>query len=161
MKKFIKSNIKLVIGIVIGLIIAGTTVYAATVISGSDVSYSNTSSDLTSTNVQGAIDEVYNKVKNNTFKTNTAKTVYASSKGVCIERNNKLNCFKRNNWAVEKDHVQQVFSDVSCSVDSSYVECYVPSNFYCYVESSGFISCTDESDSSYCDVFSDGSVNCS
>ena len=61
MKKFIKSNIKLVIGIVIGLIIAGTTVYATTVLLGSDVSYSNTSSGLTSTNVQGVIDEIYKK----------------------------------------------------------------------------------------------------
>lgn len=63
-KKFIKNNIKLVIGIMIGLAIAGSIgVYAATVIASSNVEYSNTTSGLTATTVQGAIDEIYEKSK--------------------------------------------------------------------------------------------------
>ena len=59
-KKFIKNNIKLVIGIMIGLAIAGSIgVYAATVIASSSVSYDNSDSGLEATNLQDAIDEVY------------------------------------------------------------------------------------------------------
>ena len=62
-KKLTKGNFKLVIGIIVGMVIAGTTVYAATIISGNDVSYSNTTSGLKSTTVQEAIDEIYEKSK--------------------------------------------------------------------------------------------------
>ncbi len=63
----IKKNYKLVVGIIIGLLIAGTTVYAATIISSINVGYNNESSKLVADNVQDAIDEVYknvNEIKN-------------------------------------------------------------------------------------------------
>ncbi len=63
----IKRNYKLVVGIIIGLLIAGTTVYAATIISSINVGYSNENSKLVADNVQDAIDEVYknvNEIKN-------------------------------------------------------------------------------------------------
>lgn len=47
-------------GMILGGVIAGGWVYASTV-GASSVSYSNASSDLTSTNVQGAVDETYAK----------------------------------------------------------------------------------------------------
>ena len=50
----------------------GTGVYAATVILGSNVVYDNASSKLTSTNVQDAIDELYNK----TFVKKKNKSLY-------------------------------------------------------------------------------------
>ena len=63
-KKFIKNNIKLVIGIMIGLAIAGSIgVYAATVIASASVSYDNSNSGLISTNLQDALDEAYTKAK--------------------------------------------------------------------------------------------------
>ena len=63
-KKFIKSNIKVVIAFILGISIAGSIgVYAATVIASSNVEYSNTTSGLTATTVQGAIDEIYEKSK--------------------------------------------------------------------------------------------------
>ena len=165
--KYIKSNVKLVIGIIIGMVLPITTVYAATILFASNqVSYDNTTSGLSSTNVQDALDELDTMAANSgvpidpdTFKTNPEKTVYASSKGVCIKRNNKLSCFKINNWAEEQNHIQQVFSDVSCSVDSSRVTCSA-SDFLCYVYSSGYVRCTDKSDYSYCVVKADGSVKC-
>ena len=61
-KSFFRKNLKLFIGIIIGLIISGTGVYAATIIFNSNqVGYDNTSSGMTSTNVQDALDELYTK----------------------------------------------------------------------------------------------------
>ena len=61
-KNILKNNFKLVLGMIIGIVLASTTVYAATILFASDsVSYSNTNSGLTSTNVQGALDELYTK----------------------------------------------------------------------------------------------------
>ena len=65
LKDKIINNKKYILGIITGILISGTTVYAATVISASNVSYSNTSSKLSSTDVQSAIDELYDKTKNN------------------------------------------------------------------------------------------------
>ena len=59
--KFVKSNYKFILGIVVGLLITGG-VYAAT-ITATSVSYSNSSSGISSTNVQGAIDALYSKAK--------------------------------------------------------------------------------------------------
>ncbi len=58
-----KSNLKMVIGIFVGLVIGGITAYAAgTVLFQSNiVGYVNTESGLTSTNVKGALDELYTK----------------------------------------------------------------------------------------------------
>ena len=165
-KELFKKNIKLVIGFIVGGIVFGTGgVYAATTLLSQSVYYNNSTSGATSTNVQGALDELYTRANNivpidpDTFNTNTAKTVYASSKGVCIKRNGKLNCFKMNNWAEEQTHIQQVFSDISCNVNSSYVLCGA-SDFYCRVSSDGHVLCLARSDSSACDVSTDGSVHC-
>ena len=80
-------------------------------------------------------------------------------KSVCIVRNGNLSCFKNNNWDEEKNHVQQVFSDISCDVSSSLVGCDA-SDFDCSVDSSGDVFCDDFGSYEYCDVRSDGSVNC-
>ena len=58
--KIIKNNYKFIFGIFTGLILASTFVYAATYIAASNqVSYNNADSGLTSTDVQGALDELY------------------------------------------------------------------------------------------------------
>ena len=165
-KKFLLGNIKTVVAFILGIIISGTTVYAATIIFNSNqIGYDNTRSGMSVTNVQDALDELYTKAQNmvpidpNTFNTNTAKTVYASSKGLCIKRNNKLNCFKINNWSEEQTHIQQVFSDISCNVYSSYVDCNA-SDFRCYVYSNGIVGCIGRSDLSSCSVDTGGSVSC-
>ena len=63
-KKIIRDNKRVVKAFVLGGIALGTYgVYAATVISASDVSYSNTTSGISSTNVQDAIDALYTKAK--------------------------------------------------------------------------------------------------
>ena len=58
-KRFLIGNIKTVIAFVLGTLISGVTVYAATVIAASQVGYTPPSgSGISSTNVQGAIDEL-------------------------------------------------------------------------------------------------------
>ena len=61
MKELLKPNIKLIIGLVLGLIIAGgISIYALT-ISANDISYDNNISGLEANNVKDAIDELYSK----------------------------------------------------------------------------------------------------
>ena len=141
----------------------------------SDVPYTNNSQS----NVQGAIDDLYEKATNaggldssyidfTTLATNTNKTILASSAGVCIKRNNKVSCMKKGNWNVEKDHIQQIFSDVGAYNSSTGLGCYVnssnavciASDFYCNVYDDSYVNCRDKSDSSYCNVSGDGSVYC-
>ncbi len=61
-KNFMKSNVKLFIGIIIGGIIFGGSVAIVSAITGSQVTYTDTYS-LGATTVQGAIDALYNKTK--------------------------------------------------------------------------------------------------
>ena len=60
LRNFIKNNFKIVIAFTLGLLVAGTGVYAATVIAASSVSYSDNAS-LGATNVQDAIDKLNTK----------------------------------------------------------------------------------------------------
>ena len=169
--KHLKNNYKIIIGIIIGVVISGCGVYAATVIAASSVGYSDNAS-LGTTNVQDAIDKLNTKATTKIAeakkecpdgeicqKTNSKGTIFASKMGICINRNNIFQCFKINNWDVEKNHIQQVFSDVSCSVNSSYVNCNA-SDFRCYVFSGGYVRCYDDSDDSYCSVGASGNVYC-
>ncbi len=60
MKNLIKENKITIFGIIIGIILATTTVYAATIYySGSEIVYTPTSG-MSSTDVQSALDELYN-----------------------------------------------------------------------------------------------------
>ena len=59
--KFIKKKFKLVVAFSIGFILAGTSVYAANTIYSKNVTYDNSKSGLSATNVQDALDETYNK----------------------------------------------------------------------------------------------------
>ncbi len=64
-KSYLKTNFKgIMIGIVIGVLLCGTIgVCAATYFESNLVTYDNTESGLNSTDVQGAIDELYNACK--------------------------------------------------------------------------------------------------
>ena len=171
--KFIKSNIKLVIGIIIGSVISGTTVYAATILFASNqVSYDNTTSGMNATNVQDALDELYTKANTwidpSTIETDSTGKIFASSRGIIIRRNGQTHLIRNDNWAEEQNHIQQIFSDVGaynsstglgCTVNSYYVRCNA-SEFYCTVDSDGNVSCYDLSDDSLCYVRTDGSVDC-
>ena len=60
-KTLLKKNYKLLIGFIIGVLVFGSFVYASDTFKSSDVSYDNKTSGLTSTNMQGAIDELNTK----------------------------------------------------------------------------------------------------
>ena len=62
-KTFLKKNYKLLIGFIIGVLVFGSIVYASDTFKSSDVSYDNKKSGLTSTTLQGAIDELNTKAK--------------------------------------------------------------------------------------------------
>lgn len=80
-----KWNLKAyLLGFLVGVVVAGSGVYAATTILASNVTYSNTSSGLNSTNVQGAIDELYEKAKGSSTSSNFV-SAYIYSSGSCIE----------------------------------------------------------------------------
>ena len=66
----------ILLGIVIGILIVGSiSVYAVTaVIEGSEVSYNNQTSKGSYTNVQGSIDELYQRYKDLTGETSTKYT---------------------------------------------------------------------------------------
>ena len=55
----IKQNTKIITAFVLGAILTGGTVYAATVLPSSQVGYDNSTSGLAATDVQGALDELY------------------------------------------------------------------------------------------------------
>ena len=96
---------------------------------------------------------------NNETEPELTKRMTATSEGITIVRNGTSYLIKRNNWSVEKDHIQQIFSDVSCHVRSFSVNCRA-SDFDCYVDSDGYVRCDDYSTDEYCYVDSDGPVNC-
>ena len=167
--KIIKHN---ALGFIVGAVMFGSLgVYAATVIAASNVGYSD-NNDLGAVNVQDAIDKLNTKATTKVAEaelkcpsgkicteTNSKGTIFASKIGICINRNNIFQCFKINNYDVEKAHIQQVFSDGSCTVNSSGVDCNA-SDFYCRIYSDGFVNCYDNSASSYCSVYADSSVEC-
>ena len=78
MKKWIKNNTKLFIGIIIGLILTGTSVYAATIYyNGINVGYDNSTTGFKDSNnqdvkdVQTALDELYTLASNCSSGLNT------------------------------------------------------------------------------------------
>ena len=94
----------------------------------------------------------------------SGKNVYAvkyedGQYGVCIQRNGKKHCFRARNYKAEAKHVQEVFSDISCRVDSYRLFCYA-SDFFCGVSSNGFVECIDYGPDEFCSVNPDGSVHC-
>ena len=104
-----KNNLIVVIGFIIGIIISATGVYAATIIGkGSDLTYSNTSSGLSSTNIQGSLDELY-KYKENID---------------CPE--GKI-CLKQKNSLALGDYVKMTPTKSSYTIDTSKTGYYVTS----------------------------------
>lgn len=60
-RDFIKSNIKVFIGIIIGILVTSGVVYAAVLIDASDVTYTPSNSEWGVSNVSDALDDLYTK----------------------------------------------------------------------------------------------------
>lgn len=138
LKDIATKNKKYILGIITGILISGTTVYAATVISAVNVSYSNTSSKLSSTNVQDAIDELYDKAKNNcplSYKCEKEGLIPYDGDdgyGACIWKNNNQECFLAGNYEKEVSHAKEVFGESNCKYievendgDGNYTSCSI------------------------------------
>lgn len=178
MREKIKNNLA---GFILGAIIFSAVGVVAATMASSDVEYTN-SKNSSVTNAKEALDDLYEKAETSqemssvlefiedsidfdTIQFNTAQTVLASNKGVCIKRNGRLNCFKNDAFSYEKDHLQQVFSDVSCDAVTTglaplrHVECNA-SDFSCTVTQTMGTQCSDATDSSNCKVGFRGGVEC-
>ncbi len=98
MKRLWKENVKVLLGIIIGLILASGGVHAVTTIMGSYITYSNVNSGLSSTNVQGAIDELYNKVRIGNFVEAYTYNQTSGASNYCVtgkeETCQKTMCYK-------------------------------------------------------------------
>ena len=166
--KFLKLNIKLFLGIIVGML-TGTIVYAATILLDADqVGFDKTGTNLTSTNIQAAIKKLDAKsntwinpsvLNGNGYYINSAQSMIATSQGILLVRNGNTHFIKADDWANEQTHIQQVFSDVSCDVDSYNVDCDA-SDFWCDVDNYGGVRCYDKSGHSNCSVYSGGNVAC-
>ena len=165
-KSFIKNNVILIVGFIVGIIISGTSVYAATILlNANQVGYNNTNTDLTSTDVQGALNELYTKA--NTWinpirfgmSQNRNKNVIATDTGILIRKNGQTHFIKNNNWEEEKNHLQQIFSSDFCDETSSYFACVETNGYSCFVFSDGGLTCRDQTVSG-CSVDRNGSVTC-
>ena len=201
--KFIKNNIKLFVGIIIGgILFGGATYVIATEIASSNITYTGNGQST----VEGAINDLYGKANSDSFwvkkyKTFVAapqyyafgtykgwcsstdtdcssyakfpttsttppsgKNVYAAQYadgqyGVCIKRNGTEHCFRGRNYTAESKHVQDVYSDISCDVNSYSVACNA-SDFECYVYSNGGVTCYDRGSSENCNVYTNGYLKC-
>ncbi len=92
-----KERIKVIVAFILGVILTGTTVYAATIISSINVGYNNGNSKLVADNVQAAIDEVYDKSFNKTSI--TAYEYHEQEPNKCINGEEKTcvktDCYKK------------------------------------------------------------------
>jgi len=101
----------------------------------------------------------------NDVKKETGSTVFVKLEGeqlsVCIndELGDGLKCFKNNNFEEENVHLQNVFGVDSCSSGTSFASC-TNDDFYCDVDSSGYVECGGYASGRACNVDADGSVVC-
>ena len=102
MKKENKSyNYKILIGLILGVLLSATGVYAATTYASSNIYYSNANSTLSSTDVQSAIDELVDKYTKNS---------------VCP---GGLVCFKKKSTLALGDYVSLTPTKSSYTTDTS------------------------------------------
>ncbi len=75
-----KSSFKLLFSFLLGILFVGGGVYAATTVTSSTITYSNSRSGLSSTTVQGAINELYTKTKSSASSINALPNIVAAYK---------------------------------------------------------------------------------
>ena len=98
MKKIIKNNI---LGFILGIILTSTTTFAATILFQSNqVRYDNTTSGLTATDVQDAIDEIYSFTNNFECKNGFTKENSTTYKYECSKPIPNPVSFETDDWEV-------------------------------------------------------------
>ena len=183
-KLFNHSKVNFLVGMIVGIIIMAGGVYAATLVNSKDVFYDNANSTLSSTNVQGAIDELYTKSKNllprydfltptdssptdfkeviASYGSNLFLRKIGSQLSVCLYYNNDLFCMKSGtaNWETNKAMLNTAaFPGATCSANSDGASCN-DGSIRCYAYSNGNVSCYDDDAASRCVAYADGLVGC-
>lgn len=75
-RDIMRNKLNLVLSFILGLIIASSFVYAATIINSKEVLFDNSKNGMNSTNVQSAIDELYVKTKISSSERKTPANAY-------------------------------------------------------------------------------------
>ena len=181
---FKNSKTKFILGLILGIILTGGGVYIATIGNSKDVFSDNATSNLSSTNVKDASDELYDKINNRlttyafgiptinspvdfqevivSSGTNVFVKKQGSQLSVCLYYNNRLFCMKsgKENWETNKAMLNDTtFPEATCVASSSSAGCYDDS-FGCGALSDGRVSCRDFNANLNCEVYASGSVNC-
>ena len=184
-KKIFKNlKINFVTGLIIGAVLAGSGVYAVALDSSNNVTYDNSTSKASSTNVQDALDELYNNTffsepryefgtPNASSSTNFKEVIASSGSNVfvrkigsqlsvCLYRNEQLLCLKNGVENLETNKkilTTTTFPGATCDAPSSAAGCYDDS-FNCDVYSSGSVECDDYAADLICFVHANGRVHC-
>ncbi|MBO4245134.1 MAG: hypothetical protein J5892_00130 [Bacilli bacterium] len=167
--KFIKNNIKIVIGFILGgILFGGVTFTAASSGNASGVTYTTSG---TTTTVQAKIDELYGKtsswfdVNNMSAPTNylfddhapdatsplfppEGKRVYLAyypdgNIGVCIFKDNEQHCFRSIEWIAESKHLQSIFPSSECHYEYGILVCD-NNEAGCFIQNDGIVNCWDK-----------------
>ncbi len=182
--KLLKNNKEVILGLLLGILLTGSTVYANNLsFTAKEIAYDNTESGLTKTNVQDAMDELCEKSKsckqireNVTYfkfgEPNTSSTtdytqvghkVFVAKNGdqksACVIRFGVLHCFDSGNFLIEREHMKQVYSDIECDDDAFALDCYA-SDTRCFLNAGGGAYCDDKETQEHCMVYSDEKVEC-
>lgn len=181
-KKFLIKNIKIVVAFILGIIISGGAVYAATTLYSSDqLSYTYNGQAT----VEGALDDLYTKASTgidsisigtelesvvSEVRSYDGNTIYATPLGLCITRNNSIYCFNPGNSSVELAHLREAFSDITCTSLSSTMFRCIASDYQCVyaygsTDSLKYVFCgtmgyTAYNNKQQCYVYANGDVNC-
>ncbi len=79
--------------------------------------------------------------------------------GICVNRGESEYCFRGRNWIIEKERIQELFSNATCDISSTDVYCY-DSDSDCYANSSGGVGCGDYKNNEDCNLSWMGFINC-
>lgn len=174
---FVKNGMGFIIGVIAA---SATAVVAATLISSSDVVFDNSGTNLNSTNVQGAIGELYDIVDNklttyaygvptiyspidfNDVIASSGSRVFIQKMGnelsVCAYGGAHLFCIKNNDYANSVEKLKTEYDNSGCTQRSTYFECFTDDDFIWDVDQDGNVYCGDDYERMEITLYSDGSV---
>ena len=119
--KILKKNYRFIIGIVIGILLTGTSVYAANTIYSKNVTYDNSNSKLSSSNVQDALDELYLKMYPSQFY----KKLYESA-----VRDDKSSTYVSSNDGIDFSKISSDTNGKGLYIASEYTDYKYPILYY-------------------------------
>ena len=119
--KMLKKNYRFIIGIVIGILLTGTSVYAANTIYSKNVTYDNSNSKLSSSNVQDALDELYLKMYPSKFY----KKLYESA-----VRDDKSSTYVSNSDGIDFGKIASDTNGKGLYIASEYSDYKYPILYY-------------------------------